>query len=106
MDCWWEGRGWKEELKNRHTGKAVLACSCQTRNRFVGIIAETVKLMDTKNQINTFKTSVTKTQNYCISVNNEKSITEQSSPSNCFTCWLSRSCKRAKEEPKPKHTNT
>lgn len=48
MDCCWEGRGWKEELKNRHTGKAVLACSCQTRNRFVGIIAETVKLMDTK----------------------------------------------------------
>lgn len=48
MDCWWEGRGWKEELKNRHTGKAVLACSCQIRNRFVGIIAETVKLMDTK----------------------------------------------------------
>lgn len=60
----------------------------------------------TKNQINTFKTSVMKTQNYCISVNNEKSITEQSSPSNCFTFWLSRSCKRAKEEPKPKHTNT
>lgn len=48
MDCRWEERGWKEELKNRHTGKAVLACSCQTRNKFIGIIAETVKLMDTK----------------------------------------------------------
>lgn len=44
----WTVSGWKEELRNRHTGKAVLACSCQTRNKFVGIIAETVKLMDMK----------------------------------------------------------
>lgn len=46
LDCWWEGRGWKEELKNRHTRKAVLSCSCQTRNKFVGIMAD--KLTDTK----------------------------------------------------------
>lgn len=60
----------------------------------------------TKNQINTFKKSVMKTQNYCISVNNKKSKPEQSSPYNCFTCWLSRSCQRAKQESNPKHTNT
>lgn len=59
-----------------------------------------------KNQINTFKTSVMKTQNYCLSVNNKKSKTEQSSPFNCFACWLSRSYKRAKQEPNPKHMNT